>query len=51
MKNRSSRDRFRPGILSPDGTKARAVKKVMKLTANSLSVAKVADDSNKDASL
>ena len=30
------------GILSPDGTKARAVKNVMKLIANSLSVAKVA---------
>ena len=30
------------GILSPDGTKARAVKHVMKLIANSLSVAKVA---------
>ena len=28
------------GILSPDGTKARAVKNVMKLIANSLSVAK-----------
>ena len=30
------------GILSPDGTKARAVKNVMKHIANSLSVAKVA---------
>ena len=30
------------GILSPDGTKARAVKNVMKLIAKSLSVAKVA---------
>ena len=30
------------GILSPDGTKARAVKNVTKLIANSLSVAKVA---------
>ena len=30
------------GILSPDGTKARAVKNVVKLMANSLSVAKVA---------
>ena len=30
------------GKLSPDGTKARAVKNVMKLIANSLSVAKVA---------
>ena len=29
------------GILSPDGTKARAVKNAMKLIANSLSVAKV----------
>ena len=28
------------GILSPDGTKARAAKNVMKLIANSLSVAK-----------
>ena len=32
------------GILSPDGTKATAVKNVMKLIANSLSVAKVAPD-------
>ena len=30
------------GHLQPDGTKARAVKNVMKLIANSLSVAKVA---------
>ena len=30
------------GILSPDGTKARAVKIAMKLIANSLSVAQVA---------
>ena len=30
------------GILSPDGTKARAVKNVMKLIAISLSVAQVA---------
>ena len=30
------------GILSPDGTKARAAKSVMKLIAYSLSVAKVA---------
>ena len=30
------------GILSPDGTQTRAVKNVMKLIANSLSVAKVA---------
>ena len=29
------------GILSPDGTKTRAVKNVMKLIANSLSAAKV----------
>ena len=32
-------------ILSPDGTKARAVTNVMKLVANSLSVAKVAPTS------
>ena len=30
------------GILSPDGTKARAVKNVLKLMSNRLSVAKVA---------